>query len=258
MPPRLDLFTNRLRANSFGGAARSYDAHRPRYPDQLIDDLLALGGRRVLDVGAGTGIAAQQFAERGTDVIAVEPDARMAAIAREKGIPTEVETFESWDPAGRTFDLVVFASSFHWVDPALAFPKVREILCDGGRLVLLWNRLLPTRPTYDDFEAVYSDYMDADTRPMDANPDELIAVITAAGFAVTERAYPRNIQYSRQQWLDLIFTYSSLLTLDTGQAAELRARVADLIGPAGVTVGGATLAIVAAPTHGVRRGSGRR
>jgi SAM-dependent methyltransferase len=250
VPPRLNLFTNRLRANSFGGAARSYDAHRPRYPDQLVDDLLALGAHRILDVGAGTGIASQQLAERGVDVIAVEPDARMAAVAREKGIQTEIDTFETWDPAGRTFDLVVFASSFHWVDPNVAFPKVREILRDGGKLVLLWNRLVPTRPTHDDLAAIYNDFMDADARPMDADPDELIALIaliTAAGYCVTERAYPRTIHYSTEQWLDLVFTYSNHLTLAAQKGAELRRRLAGRIGGDGVSVGGDALAIIAAP-----------
>lgn len=250
MPPRLNLFTNRLRANSFGGAARSYDAHRPRYPDQLVDDLLALGAHRILDVGAGTGIASQQLAERGVDVIAVEPDARMAAVAREKGIQTEIDTFETWDPAGRTFDLVVFASSFHWVDPNVAFPKVREILRDGGKLVLLWNRLVPTRPTHDDLAAIYNDFMDADARPMDADPDELIALIaliTAAGYCVTERAYPRTIHYSTEQWLDLVFTYSNHLTLGAQKGAELRRKLAGRIGGDGVSVGGDALAIIAAP-----------
>lgn len=147
MPPRLNLFTNRERANSFGGAASNYDAHRPCYPDQLIDDVLASGARRVLEGGAGTGIASMQMIERGAEVLAVEPDARMAAVAQAKGIPVELATFEDWDPAGRRFDRVVFAASFHWVDPAVALPKIRGILDDGGKLALIWNRLRPISPT---------------------------------------------------------------------------------------------------------------
>ncbi|MGC2674568.1 MAG: class I SAM-dependent methyltransferase, partial [Mycobacterium sp.] len=113
MPPRLNLFTNRERANSFGGAAQNYDTFRPRYPDQLIDDVLAPGARRVLEAGAGTGIASLQMIERGAELLAVEPDARMAAVAQAKGNPVEIATFEHWEPAGRTFDRVVFAASFH-------------------------------------------------------------------------------------------------------------------------------------------------
>jgi len=155
MAPRLNLFTNRERANSFGGAAQNYDTYRPRYPDRLIDDVLAPDAHRVLEAGAGTGIASMQMIERGADVLAVEPDARMAAVAQAKGIPVELATFEDWDPAGRRFDRAVFAASFHWVDPAVALPKIRGILNDGGKLALIWNRLRPTNPTRAEFEAKF-------------------------------------------------------------------------------------------------------
>ena len=118
MPPRLNLFTNRERANSFGGAAQNYDTYRPRYPDRLINDVLAPDAHRVLEAGAGTGIASMQMVERGADVVAVEPDTRMAAVAQAKGIPVELATFEEWDPAGRRFDRVVFAGhSTGWIRP---------------------------------------------------------------------------------------------------------------------------------------------
>src|ERR1700754_540668 len=104
MQPRTDLYVDRARADSFGAAARIYDARRPRYPGQLIDDLVAEGAQTVLDVGAGTGIASEQLIAKGADVLAIEPDPRMAAIAKEKGIPVEIGTFECWDPAQRRFD----------------------------------------------------------------------------------------------------------------------------------------------------------
>src|SRR5690349_24517239 len=52
-----------VRARSFGAAAADYDRYRPRYPDQLVDDVVAVvPGRRVVEVGAGTGIATAAFA----------------------------------------------------------------------------------------------------------------------------------------------------------------------------------------------------
>jgi SAM-dependent methyltransferase len=244
MPPRLNLFSNRERANSFGGAAHRYDAHRPRYPDQLVDDLFAFGAHHVLDVGAGTGIASMQLAERGADVLAVEPDTRMASIAQEKGIATEIATFERWEPAGRRFDLVLFAASFHWVDPAVALPKIRDILSADGRLALIWNRLIPTRPTRAEFESIYQDYMEVDTRAVDGNPDDLAGVLAAAGFTVTHQRYPHNLHYSAQQWVELVFTYSNHLTLAADIATELRRRLTERIDSAGVSVGGDALAIL--------------
>src|SRR6266704_1401056 len=53
---------DRIRARSFGAAGADYDKYRPRYPDQLVDDVVAvLPGRHVLEVGAGTGIATAAF-----------------------------------------------------------------------------------------------------------------------------------------------------------------------------------------------------
>ena len=248
MPPRLNLFTNRERANSFGGAAHNYDTHRPRYPDQLIDDVLASGVRRLLDVGAGTGIASMQFVERGVDVLAVEPDTRMASVAQVKGIPVEIAAFEQWEPAGRRFDRVVFAASFHWVDPAVALPKIHSILGDGGKLALIWNRLRPTRPTRAQFESIYKDYMDIDARGADGAPGDLTDLLTRAGFTVTHRSYQHNLHYSTQQWVDIAFTFSNHLTLAADKATELRSKMADLIGPSGVSVGGDALAILATPS----------
>jgi SAM-dependent methyltransferase len=249
VPPGLNLFTNRLRANSFGGEATAYDRHRPRYPDDLVDELLSSGARVVLDVGAGTGIASQQLAERGADVLAVEPDARMAALARLKGIPVELDTFERWEPAGRSFDLVVFAASFHWVDPAVALPKIRTVLRPGGRLALMWNRLSPTKPTRAEFAAIYADYMDDYITRPHHDPADLRATLAAHGYAVEQHTYPRSLQYSRDQWLDYAFTHSNHLILTAAQAAELRERLADRIGPDGVTVGGDALVVIATPNH---------
>jgi SAM-dependent methyltransferase len=248
MPPRLNLFTNRERANSFGGAAHSYDTYRPRYPDPLIDDVLASGVRRLLDVGAGTGIASMQFVERGVDVLAVEPDTRMASVAQAKGMPVEIAAFEQWEPAGRRFDRVVFAASFHWVDPAVALPKIRGILGDGGKLALIWNRLRPTRPTRAQFESIYKDYMDIDARAADGKPGDLTDLLTGAGFTVTHRSYQHNLHYSTQQWVDIAFTFSNHLTLAADKATELRSKMADLIGPSGVSVGGDALALLATPS----------
>jgi SAM-dependent methyltransferase len=251
MQPSADLYLDRTRADSFGAAARVYDAHRPRYPEELIDDLLMQTPQAVLDVGAGTGIASEQLLARGVNVLAVEPDPRMADIARNKGIRVEIGTFESWHPAERSFDVVVFGQSFHWVNPDIALPKAHRLLTSGGRLALMWNRLLPTQPTHSDLAEIYRDYMDPGSSLFGNAPnkhvdtEQIIASITALGFTVEERTYPRHAHYSTEHWLDLAFTYSNHLILAADKASELRARLAERIGSKGVSVGGDTLLILA-------------
>jgi SAM-dependent methyltransferase len=255
MQPRADLYLDRARADSFGAAARVYDALRPRYPARLINDIVMEGARTVLDVGAGTGIASEQLLANGVNVLAVEPDPRMAEIAKGKGIPIEIGTFETWGPAQRRFDLVVFGSSFHWVNPDIALPKAHRLLSSGGHLALMWNRLVPTHPTRSDLAEIYRDYMDPGSPLVDGSSngpidtehrtDRLIASITASGFTVEERTYPRNDHYPTEQWLDLAFTYSNHLVLAAEKASELRSRLAERIGSKGVSVGGDTLLILA-------------
>ncbi|KAA0074205.1 class I SAM-dependent methyltransferase [Mycolicibacterium sp. P9-64] len=248
------LHHQRERAGSFGAAARDYDRHRPEYPARLIDDLVAAGADTALDVGAGTGIASRQLADRGVDVLALEPDQRMAELAAEKGIRTQAATFEEWDAAGQMFDLVLFAQSFHWVDPDAALPKVRRLLTGRGQLALAWNRIFPVSPSRSDFAPIYRDFMEPGSplvTPTPTSPGLDVArvddVLENAGFTVCQHTYQREAHYDRDAWLDLVFTYSNHLVLPPDKASELRNRLADYIGAAGVTAGGDALLITARP-----------
>lgn len=54
----------------FAAQALDYDRYRPRYPDEVFDDLVeSVGltcGDKVVEIGAGTGIATEPLVERGT------------------------------------------------------------------------------------------------------------------------------------------------------------------------------------------------
>jgi SAM-dependent methyltransferase len=129
------MHRHRTVAESFGTDAARYDRTRPPYPDALIERIIATSpGRDILDVGCGTGIAARQFQAAGCTVLGVDPDARMAALARRNGVDVEVATFETWDPAGRTFDAIIAGTAWHWVDPVAGAAKAARILRPAGRL----------------------------------------------------------------------------------------------------------------------------
>jgi SAM-dependent methyltransferase len=127
-------------AESFGSEAERYERTRPTYPEAMVEAIRAASpGSDVLDVGIGTGISARPFHQQGCEVLGVEPDARMAAFARGSGLQVEIAMFEEWDPAGRTFDLVIAGQTWHWVDPVLGAYKAAEVLRPGGRIALFWN-----------------------------------------------------------------------------------------------------------------------
>ena len=47
--------------------------------------------------------------------------------------------FEEVELAPRSFHLVAAATSFHWLDPDQALPKIAMILRPGGWVALWWN-----------------------------------------------------------------------------------------------------------------------
>jgi SAM-dependent methyltransferase len=242
---RAPLHTDRSRANSFGSAAARYDRHRPRYPAALIADLVDRQGITVLDVGAGTGIATAQLRAAGADVLAVEPDPLMAELATHKGLDVEVATFEEWQPRGRTFDLVVFAQSFHWVDPEPALRKVRALLTPGGRLALLWNRIVPVTPDSDRLGRAYAGLLEDWQRPStDLEGDGLDPLLASAGLSGERRRYVEHPHYSGADWVDMVTTYSNVLRLPAADQDRLRARLTEVIGSAGVAATNDALAVL--------------
>src|SRR5688500_13082490 len=135
--PTIEPHENRDVAESFGAEAERYDRARPGYPTEIIDKIVREApGRHVLEVGIGTGIAARQLRQAGCTVLGVEPDERMAALARETGIQVETARFEDWEPRGRAFDAVVAAQSWHWVDPLAGAVTAAEVLRPGSRLTV--------------------------------------------------------------------------------------------------------------------------
>jgi SAM-dependent methyltransferase len=240
--------TDRRRAESFGAAADEYDRYRPRYPQPLIDGLVTQRGILTADIGAGTGIASAQLMEAGAHVVAVEPDARMAHVATDKGVRVEQATFEEWQAADHSFDLVVFAQSFHWVEPRFAIEKVLTILRPAGRLAILANRIMPTAPTQQDLDVINADYLDVTVRPADDREAELTTMLEEFGFAVERRCCVEHLHYTAEDYLNLTFTYSKHLTLEPAAGAELRTRLEQRIGSAGVAARNDALAFVCTAT----------
>ena len=133
--------SRRDRSLSFGSAAAAYERGRPSYPPEAIDWLLPRGARRVLDLGAGTGKLTTRLAERGLDVVAVDPIPDMLEVLRASLPETRalLGTAEEIPLEDNSVDAVLVAQAWHWVDPGRAIPEVARVLRPGGRLGLVWN-----------------------------------------------------------------------------------------------------------------------
>ena len=235
------LYQDRARALSFGGVAALYDRARPSYPSELIDALMTASPRRVLDVGCGTGKAARLLLERGCDVIGVEPDPSMAAIARSHGITVEEATFESWEANGRVFDLIVSGQAWHWVDPERGAAKAGSLLRPGGHLGVFWNRGRPDELAANVLGEVYTRFAPALAETnvalnMPPEPRDRIAEFQKSGLftEVAARSFRWEAVYDRAGWLGLIATHSDHLRLPDPQ----RRALLDALGEAVDALGG--------------------
>lgn len=141
-----DRTLRRRYGETFDRVASEYDRRRPTYPERLVDLVCRLagleGGEEVLEIGCGTGQLTGSLLARGLRVTAVEPGARLAALARRRLGDTgalELVNTRLEDaplPHGR-FRAVFSASAFHWVDPDVGWRLAAEALAPGQPLALI-------------------------------------------------------------------------------------------------------------------------
>jgi SAM-dependent methyltransferase len=247
-------------AEGFGADAGRYDRARPAYPADLVSRIIAGSpGRDFLDAGCGTGISSRIFQAAGCRVLGVDPDPRMAEQARQGGTEVEVARFEDWDPAGRSFDAVIAAQAWHWVDPAAGAAKAAEALRPGGRLAVLWNAFDPPRELREAFAGVFRRVLpDSPFGAFWARPalDAYRAggaraagrMRQAGGFGEPEEWLATwERPYTRDEWLDLVPTMGGFGGLPEDTQAELLAGLGAAVDAAGgaFTMGYATLAVTA-------------
>jgi SAM-dependent methyltransferase len=236
------LHRDRRRASSFGDDAERYDRIRPAYPNELIDTLMAGRPRTVLDVGCGTGIAARLFIARGCEVLGLEPDPRMAAVATRSGVSVEAGSIEEWEAGERRFDLLTAGQAWHWVHPQRGAAKAATVLHPGGRIGLFWNQAVPDPSLRPVLHAVYARYAPKLSRESvllgkrDASLYESIAEAlrrTTEFDDVAIEIFGHDVVYSGQEWIDLAGSHSDHHTLPPDQLAGLLADLGTEIDRAG-------------------------
>ena len=149
-----------LDVNPFVGEGGAYDSVRPAYPDEAVAALIdaARSGRgvnapgrdgplRAADICAGTGKMSELLARGGLLVDAVEPSEAMRAQAPSiEGVTWHGGVAEDTGLPNGAYDIVVFAQSWHWMDPERAGLEAARILGPGGVLAIVWNQMAVSIP----------------------------------------------------------------------------------------------------------------
>jgi SAM-dependent methyltransferase len=187
-----------------------------------------------VEVGPGTGQVTRRLLDIGGEIVAVEPDARLAEFLRERlGDRLELveHTLEDAELEARAFDLAVAASSFHWVDEAAGLASLRGALRPGGWIAIWWTSFGDeTRPDpfSDAVDPLFENVPHSPSAGLEGKPsfgrdaERRLAALAAAGFED-----PRSDEFRWSQVWDsagirgLYSTFSPIIALEPHRRTRL-------------------------------------
>jgi SAM-dependent methyltransferase len=225
----------------FGLNPQGYEDSRPDYPIWIFDHLRARGAlvdaTPTLEIGAGTGKATRRLLDYGANPLTVvEPDARFAALLGKAVNASPAycrvihDSFEDVVLSDNQFNLVVAATSFHWIEPISGLRKIKRLLRRDGFVALFWNVLGDV-----DKEDLFHDATHSLLTPLavgpSENPDTVpFALNRAAREAEANAAGFNSTEYRESRWLLVLTTeqvgklyesFSHIQRLDADARAKL-------------------------------------
>jgi len=125
-------------------------------PEKVLDYLGNLEGKKIMDIGAGSGYFSVKLAEKGAHVIAADVDDEFQAFLKKRIADNKLENivlrkipYDSPNLANSEVDMVLIVNTYHHIENRSDyFAKVKQGLKPDGELVVIdfFEKELPVGP----------------------------------------------------------------------------------------------------------------
>lgn len=237
----MEINDRETRRQTFDQAAHDYEAARPGYPEASIAALVAASdlsaSAKCLEVGVGTGQATRRIAPVGCAITGLEPGPQLAQVAETilkpfPAVQIVTSTFEAFDIAPASFDLLYSATAFHWTSPAVRWDRAAALVKPGGHVALLTNKSMEGLLKTDFHEAtqpIYARHAPERADKVPPGPSTIAIADTLCSeleddprFEVTtSQCFGFNMHLGPAQVCQLQMTFSDHLLLSEGVRAAI-------------------------------------
>jgi len=221
----------------------NYNKFRPKYPLELIDDIIRLSGINpsgiILEIGCGTGQITLPFAQKGYRITGLEKGKSLAEYTRKnllKYSHADVRniTFEDWKTKGEKYDIVLSAQAFHWIEVDYGLRKASQLLKSNGSICLIWNLDRSEKTHFWKLtEPIYKKYFP----PIRSNRN-LEFYVNLYRKKINDLDIFEDVQYNRYEWeqsyqkdeyIGLLKTFSDHMTLEESNREKFFYEIARII-----------------------------
>ena len=240
-----------VKKNMFKTVISDYEYGRPQYPVEVYEEIRRFSGidstAEILEVGAGTGQATDQFVAHGHKLDLLEVSDEQVCYLESKysdcpNVTVLKDYFEDYT-ALKAYDLIYSATAFHWIKCENGYPKAWRMLRKGGTLAVFWNvffDMYHCGNVYDELNELKKIYLPEETLGLtiDEIKEKRIKQITVGGyFGRPEYLEFRTTElYDRARFLAYLKTYSGVLMLDAKTRDQYLEEVSNCIGRHGGSI----------------------
>jgi SAM-dependent methyltransferase len=225
----------------FGNRAGEYARSRNDVPNSLFDSLhlrnINFAGKKVADLGCGTGALTMRLVFRKAEAVGVDPSEKLlkkaAGISRDKylDIPYRKGTAENTGLDGAEYDMATVLRAWHWFDREEALREIRRILKPKGYLIVADTGFKADQRLVEiTFEFLKKEGIElkpagskADSRQrINGFPVEWFREWEEAGFGLKDLyALPYDVHFTNEEWLERVASLSYLADLSKEEGNEL-------------------------------------